>query len=127
MIIRKKIETKNLPEAAKAKWSAESLDEGFVPFPKRLLRCLPRIFDGKHALEDLAVVLAVVDYRRPNLARPPSMEFLAFVAGMDMDGFEARVDELTKKGWLTRSGPNEAVTIEIDGLLEKIVKETEGE
>ena len=55
------------------------------------------------------------------------MEFLAFVAGMDVDAFETRVDELTKKGWLERTGPDEAVTIEIDGLLKRITEETDEE
>ena len=49
------------------------------------------------------------------------------MAGMDVDVFGNRVDELVKKGWLTRTGPHEAVTIEITGLFKKIREETDDE
>lgn len=124
MITRKKLSNKQIPDAVKAKWSTEVLDEGFTPFPKRLTRCLPSVFTGTHALEDLAVVLAIVDYRRPDLSRPPSVEYLAFMAGMEPSTFLRRVHHLIELGWITREGPDESVTFQIEGLLNRIKEET---
>lgn len=124
MITRKKLSSKQIPDAVKAKWPVEILDEGFTPFPKRLTRCLPKVFSGPHAAEDLAVILAIVDYRRPDLSRAPSVEYLAFIAGMEPVNFLRRVGDLIERGWITREGPDESVTFEIKGLLERIKEET---
>jgi hypothetical protein len=115
----------NLPTVVVFKWSEPVLDEGYIPFPKRLLRCLPRLFSQQGSVGDLQVVLAIVDYARPNLTRPPSYDYLAFNAGMTVPVFKDHVEEMEKRGWLTASGPDDAVVIRIDGLLRAIVRLTE--
>ena len=115
----------NLPSVVVFKWSEEVLDEGYIPFPKRLLRCLPRLFSQQGCVDDLAVVLAIVDYARPNLTRPPSYDYLAFIAGMAVPVFKDHVQEMEKRGWLTTSGPDDAITVKIDGLIDAIIRLTE--
>lgn len=65
-------------------------------------------------------MLAIVDYARPNLSRPPSFDYLAFNAGMTVPVFKDHVLEMQGRGWLTVSGPDQAVTIEMDGLMREI-------
>ena len=86
-----------------------------------------RIFKGPHALEHLAVVLSIFDYRRPDLPRGPSVEFLAVVAGLEPEVFSQRLSELREQGWIEATGPSEAITIGVEGLLEKIKEETPDE
>jgi len=94
---RQRVNTRRLPTAVVAKWSEPVLEEGFIPFPKKLLRCLPAVFTGPNVAEDLAVVLAVVDYKRPNLSRLPSLGYLAFLAGMEPEEFQTRLVDLEKR------------------------------
>lgn len=71
-------------------------------------------------VRDLQVVLAIVDYARPNLSRPPSYAYLAFNAGLTIGEFKERVVQMQRKGWLNAAGSDDAVTIKIDGLLSAI-------
>ena len=116
-----------LPAKIAVKWSQLVLDEGFVPFPKRLLRCLTAIFHGPHAIEELVAVLAIVDFQRPKLSRGPSIDFLAFTAGLPVALFVERTTALEKRGLLSREGPDQAVTFALEGLLREIVRTTEWE
>jgi len=116
-----------VPPVVAAKWSEGVLDEGFVPFPKRLLRCLGKVFDGPRAVDDIRVVMAIVDYRRPNLSRPPSYEFLAFTAGMTIESFKERVKAMENRGLLHAMGPDEVVNIEINGLIGRVLDLTADE
>jgi hypothetical protein len=121
---RKKL-TNPLPPSVEAKWSQKVLDERFVPLPKRLLRCLPTVFKGEHAMEDLAVVLAIVDYLRPGLSRGPSIDFLAFTAGLARDVFVERARSLEERGLIRRNGSDDAVEFSVKGLEEEIVRQTD--
>lgn len=40
-----------------------------------------KLFVAENGLTEFSVLMAVVDYRRPALARPPSLEYLAFLSG----------------------------------------------
>jgi len=125
MLRRQSVDRERLPEATVAKWGAELLSEGFTPLPKRLLRCLSCFFRGENALEELAVIMAVADYRRPNLERPPSVEFLAFIAGMTPERFKKRLDDLEKRGWIATVGVADAIDVRIEPLIRKIVELTQ--
>ena len=125
-----------LPPSFTKKWSGEVLDEGFVPFPKRLLLVVSQVFSGDHAIEDLAVVLAIADYLRPDLIRWPSTDFLAFTAGLSKGTFMDRLRALEERGLVETEGPDNELTVSLDGLLRQIVgltsdqqavKETGGE
>jgi hypothetical protein len=123
---RRKIK-KQLPDNFTSKWSTRVLDEEFVPFPKRLLMVISQVFEGEHAITDLAVVLAVADYLRPDLNRGPSVEFLAFTAGLPSETFLERLQALEERGLLHREGPDEAMTIHLSGLLQRIEELTPDE
>jgi hypothetical protein len=109
-----------------AKWSELVLDEGYIAFPKRLLRASHKIFVGEHALDRLIVALALADYLRPEMNRPPSVGFLAFTAGMDTDRFQARLDELAEAGLVRVMGNRDALKYELTGL-QKAILENSGE
>ena len=117
---RRKVD--NVPPVVAYKWCDGVLDEGYIPFPKRLLRCLTPLMSD---MRDLQVVLAVVDYARPNLSRPPSYDYLAFNAGMTAQDFKDRVAQMQAKGWVSATGTDDAVSIRIDGLLKAIEMATE--
>jgi len=104
------------------KWSEPVLDEGYIAFPKRLLRAAPKIFQGEHAIEQLAVALALVDYMRPDLNRPPSIGFLAFTAGMDAERFQERLGELAEAGLIKWMGNRDALKYSLEGLQHAILE-----
>ncbi len=85
---------------------------------------LPILFGNEHGAEDLAVVLAVVDYRRPNLSRQPSLDYLSFLAGMQPGAFKQRLDALEKRGLISVGGNTEELKIGLDGLLREILEQT---
>jgi hypothetical protein len=112
----------DVPPTIAAKWSATVMDEGYVPFPKRLLRCMSLIFED---VRDVQTILAVVDYRRANPTRAPSYDFLAFTAGMLKEDFRNCVAKLANKGVVKISGIDDAITIDIQPLLKKIEQLTD--
>jgi hypothetical protein len=112
------------PPSAIPKWSAEVLDEGFVPFPKRLLRCLNRLAVNA---EELQVILAVADYARPNLTRMPSYEFLAFTAGLTTDEFRRAAEALENRGLVEIVERGDSVSVRLDNLLALVGNITEDE
>jgi hypothetical protein len=116
-----------VPAVVAAKWAPEVLDEGFVPFPKRLIRTLARIFRGEHGVANLAVVLAIVDYRRDTPVREPSIGYLAFNAGLTTEEFRERLADLHEQGLIDFWGSDEALRVEIKGLVRTIVRESSGE
>ncbi len=109
--------------AVRFKWDEDLLAEGFTPFPKKLIRCIYRIFGGSLAFEHLAVVLAVVDYRRPNLTREPSLGFLSFNTGLSASTVMDCLHDLQQEGLLTISGDEEALSINPEKLCDRIRKE----
>jgi len=105
------------------KWSEATLAEGFVPFPKKLVRTLSRIFPDTHAMKELSVLLAVVDFKRPNLTRDTSVAFLAFLTGLSEEEFRAALASLEKKGLIQVSGDNQGLRISFQGLLDAVEKQ----
>jgi hypothetical protein len=123
---RKKVQ-KPFPDSIQAKWSTDMLNEGFVPFPKRLMRCLPSVFEPSHIAEDLALVLAIADYRRVDLMRQPSIRYLAWNAGLSTERFVERLDALEEQGLVKRRGPDEEIEISLRGLEERVKELTPDE
>lgn len=109
-----------IPAVLQSKWPGRTLDEGFTPFPKRLLRCMDKLFVGEKAVNWLRIILSITDYLRPQMTRLPSIEFLAFTAGMTVAEFKTGMNEMAELGWVSFSGSDEAVNIKIDGLNKKI-------
>jgi hypothetical protein len=107
------------------KWRSDILAEGFVPLPKRLLRCVHKLFGGKHAMEDFSALMAIVDFRRPNLTRNPSREFLAFVSGLESDAFDAALLRLEQAGYISVAECEDGVSIALDGVFDRIAAEAE--
>ena len=118
-----------MPMAVVEKWSAKVLDEGFVPFPKKLVRSLPQLYPGVEAIEEMSVLLAIVDFKRPNLTRFPSREYLSFLAGMSVETFNAALERLQKRGLIdvTVYDRDGGLDISLDGLLQKVETVTQPE
>lgn len=73
------------------------------------------------AMEELAVVLAIADYCRPNLRVPPSRQFLAFLAGLEQDRFDSALQSLIDKGYAAvESEFDDAISIKLSGLFSVI-------
>jgi hypothetical protein len=122
---RQLVNASKLPPHVLEKWSPSVLSEGFVPFPKKLVRSMRQIFNSPDSIKELAVVLAVVDFKRPNLTRKPSLAYLAFLAGFEESEFEAVLHQLELKGYIQTSGTHDGMEISLVGLMQTIEKETE--
>ncbi len=117
----------NIPDAVVAKWNKEVLDEGYIPFPKKLLRSMTEIWDKSPAIKELAIILSAVDFSRANYSQRPSKEYLAFVAGLDMEDFEEAYARLKKKKLIKikrilPSGEGEVKGTRLDISLEEFFK-----
>ena len=121
---RQQIQTADLKEPVKAKWPEKLLEEGYVPFPKRLLRTLSKLFGDSVAVDEIAVILAIVDYKRPQLRRQPSLDYLAFTAGIPVERFKEILRGLAAKGWvnLKAGSTRNSVEIDLQGFHEQILK-----
>jgi hypothetical protein len=98
----------------RAKWPVSLLEEGFVPFSKKLLRALvPVLGESTEPLQDLAAILVVIDYIRPAIQRPPSPEYLAFNAGLDRDVLMGALNRLAARG-LVEYGIDDHGRLELD-------------
>ncbi len=112
-----------IPDAAIAKWGLAVLSEGFVPFPKKLLRCLPSIL-GENGIEKLQVIMSIVDYLRDDLKNPPSKDYLAFIAGLPKERFKAVLTELHANDLVDVSGTDEFFMANLKGLKDAILNES---
>lgn len=125
---RQRIRPQDLPSAVMAKWNAPTLEEGFVPFPKKLVRCLAQVFNGTDAMDRLALVLAIADYRRPNLSRGPSREFLAFLSGLTAARVTELLEQLSRDGLISYGvKAQDELEIALDGLMSQVNRLAGGE
>jgi len=76
-------------------------------------------------MKDLSALLAIVDFKRPNLTRTPSLDYLAFLAGLDEDEFKASLRRLQARGYVQVFYGAEGIDANLDGLLQAIEKETQ--
>jgi len=112
--------------AVSFKWQSKKiLDSGFVPFPKRLMRCASRVFRGPLRLSELVAVLAIVDFRRPQLARKPSLDHLARLAGLTDGRFRSCLRSLKERKLVEWSGTEEAMDFDLSGLIVAVNKLTD--
>lgn len=119
--LRPKVE--HLPEQVVHKWSSEILSEGFVPLPKKFLRTMADVMEG-NSFDHLQALFAIVDYLRPNLRNPPSVEYLAFVAGLTPERFKECLDGLAKQGLIEYEGQDVALRFDLGGLKKKITEKS---
>lgn len=119
---RQEVPREKTPQAAIAKWGYPVLAEGFVPFPKKLLRRLPVVL-GENAVERLQVILAIVDYLREDLKNAPSKDYLAFIAGLPIERFKAVLVELQELGLIDVTGTDDYFMINLKGLKDAILNE----
>jgi hypothetical protein len=124
-IERQKVDASKITPLLRHKWPGGALDEGFVPFPKRLLRCTGRVFSGKNRLGQLRVVLAIVDNARPDLKWLPNVRYLAFATGMSRARVVQCLDELAARKLLTWEETPEGLKIDYAPLVRRIVRLTE--
>ena len=124
---RQNIDPKN-PRLSKAvfKWSEDSLREGYTPLPKRFMRVLDRVFPEHFGFDHLKSLLAIVDYKRANLTRDASLDYLAFIAGQSPELFQKCVDDLVGEKLITYTGdPEDGLYFEIENLLKLVEKEAD--
>ena len=89
--------------------------------PKRVLRAVAGLYPNEAAIEELVVLMAAADYRRANLRQEPSLEFLAFTAGLSMETFAAALERLSKKGLVKRKTiDDEHLQLDHDELYKQI-------
>lgn len=81
--------------------------EGFVPFPKKLLRTLKSVFGCTEQMENLAAVLAVVDFKRSNQTREPSISYLSFISGLSEAELTAAFQRLENQGLIEWSNDDD--------------------
>ena len=121
----KPFEEKPVPEAYAAKWSSIVLDEGFLPFPRKLMRCLSVLFTGSDAVEELQVVLAISDAKRSSSNkhyRPPTLGFLAYNAGMNENEFMKHVNKMQERKILVvRDADEKHFDVDL-GLLLRLIE-----
>lgn len=117
---RQLIDVSRLPDAVVAKWSSDALKEGFVPFPKRLVRCLSRLYPDDDDMKELAALLAIVDFKRPNASRLPSKEYLSYLAGLSNEEFDAALARLESKGHVSIEGDPDGLQVSHEGFLKAI-------
>lgn len=97
------------------------MDEGYVPFPKKFLRCLSDVM-GNGEYERLQVILALVDYLRDEMKNPPSLQYLAFNAGLAESRFREHLKQLAEEGLVDYSGQEVTLMYSIGGLKRAIEK-----
>jgi hypothetical protein len=107
------------------KWSPAVLQEGFTPFPKRLMRCLSEVFTGENAIPKLQVIFAIADAKRSPKDgieyRPPTLGFLAYNVGMTEEQFEDYVWGLQTEGLVSVLDSDEKhFDVDLGPLLHKI-------
>ena len=122
---RQKLNVEQFPASIRAKWCLPLLDEGYVPFPKRLVRCLDNVLPQPLGLPHLRVILAVEDFKRDGQMRLPSIQFLAHLAGRKEKEFGARLKDLKKEGLVITKGTEEAIDVSFTPLFEKAVALTD--
>jgi hypothetical protein len=103
---RQHLNPETFPATVRAKWPDSLLIEGFVPFPKKLLRVMPRLLTAQHGVEDLALILSLVDYKRRNLSRNPTVAYIGYVAGLAEDTARAGLERLKKRKWIQVDAPD---------------------
>lgn len=123
----RKINFEKVPAVTVFKWHGkEVLDEGYVALPKRLLRTMRETLTGKKPLSDLRVLLALVDYNRPDLERPPSLRYLASIAGMEESVVEERLEDLEKRKLVRVIDWNKnAICVDYGGFVRRILRESD--
>lgn len=83
------------------KWSGDVLTEGFTPFPKKMLRVMGELFPDNPSIEELAALLAIADFKREGATRSPSFDYLAFLAGMELEDFKGAIERMVAREWIT--------------------------
>jgi hypothetical protein len=121
---RQQVVVEKLPDVLRYKWSDVLLSEGVTGVPKKLLRSMSQIFQGQNAVEQLQVALTLVDYRRENEKRLPTVAFISYLAGLPEDVFMARLEELHLQGLIGFERVREALAFDVSGLLRTIDEKT---
>jgi len=105
------------------KWGSEDiLSEGYIPFPKKLLRTLSEVFYSDD-IKCLAALLAIVDFNREGQYRNPTRDYLAFIAGLSDEEFAAAIGDLMQGGLLVEGDipePEDYVNYDFSPLVKKI-------
>ena len=75
-------------------------------------------------MEELALLLAIIDFKRPSMTRDPSIEFLAFTIGFSVDETKRILSRLVDKGLVTEATGDRGLKIDTGGFFTKIASLT---
>lgn len=121
---RQKLPTNSIPSSLTVKWPIQLLEEGYVPFPKTLVRCLHLLFMGPTAATDIAVVLVITDTFYLKRTRLPTPIFLSFLAGLSVEATMASLERLKALGYARVKASEEGLDIDLRGLWTRIEEAT---
>jgi hypothetical protein len=124
---RRRVMVGHLPDVIRHKWGDSTLQEGVTSMPKQLVRTLSSLFGSDGGIEQLQVALTLVDYRRPGSDRYPTIEFLAYLAGLPEARFRRRLDELVGLGYVSYRKVRNVIEFDVAGLLSAIARASSGE
>lgn len=118
---RTRVELHRVPQTVRYKWGDELLVEGFVAVPKRFIRVLSQVLPGGD-FELLQVVLAIIDYSRPNLRNLPSAAYLAHLAGVSPEQFMKHLSFLVLHRLANQGGGPDQLIIDLDPLKNRVAE-----
>ena len=114
-----------IPTVLTFKWGGKRiLDEGFVAVPKRFLRCMRTALGGKKPLTDLRLILAIVDFARPDSDALPTIGILSSISGLDQEVVGERLKDLKTRGLINYFHKDGGLRIEIGGLTSEVLRLT---
>ena len=73
-------------------------------------------------MEELVLLLAVIDFKRPSMSRDPSIEYLAFTTGFSVDETNLVLSRLAEKGLVTVTAGDQGLEIKTDGFFTEIAR-----
>ncbi|MBC2596103.1 hypothetical protein H5P28_17685 [Ruficoccus amylovorans] len=79
-----------------------------------------RILTWDGALQDMSVLLAVIDYIRPDKNAVPSIEYVAYVSGLSIKETSESLKRLSQNGLITIEEVNDRLKIDTTPLLRAI-------
>lgn len=109
------------------KWRDDVLKEGFVPFPKTLLRTMEQLFQGKDAIGLLTTVMSIVDFKgSTSKTSGPSIEYLSFIGDVEPSETSRRLQILKRDGFIDWDeidlDDRKILVFDLKGLYDKISK-----
>jgi len=119
---RQNVDSYRLPENIRVKWPLGVLKEGFVPLPKTLIRTLGKILSGSDALDQFAVLMAVIDQKRPKAPATPTLQYLAFLTDLSPERTQSLLEQLRAIKLIHYADGPGGLSIDTTGLYQAVAE-----